>query len=618
MPHPGTALPVTTSASCCSELPDFNLEKGLSLDVCGDSPGCKGGDFELARDHCESLGARLCSLGEITAGETKGTGCLADQDLVWTSTQCVLTDDGTGTGSQAGFMAGLGSDGSDAACLPLSTHLKVRCCADDCRPSGNASFRLGERCSDATDCESGLCRDGICFGESCKPLKYTPGTPFYGNVLNMVLVGSHFNDHDTWKSAAEAKAASLAQFDQFGALNDQFNLFYVDELTDLGCAFNCGGVGRMMCCDFPGSIEVASRCAFTSDTLYVLAIFESEQYGGSGGPGFRYAAVTNGDGTDMLTLHELGHSMFMLADEYDYSGSDSRWSNCEDRPGCPAWADLIAHGGFPEVGCEEDPTATESGHRGCRDNEYMVAQRSVMNELSVRKMGEANNRLSCCTFFVYSGQFPAYCDRFEFSPGYLENWCRSNDYQGYGEAAYGVESLTRGLDSGKGAVLKVDNPRSVIVSVGGGGGAASVRGGGGPSAASFTARSTGPPGLASRKQVEGDFSSLEEARLAGREEVLVVEVNFASGPPTVLLMDAVEELEVPLPLHNDDNVDPGPSYITRPVDGLMLSLDDRREVASITVEIVPTSCSPRGAACGFDIQCCSGVCSGRFGAKMCK
>merc|ERR1719253_2116958 len=55
----------------------------------GSRPGCKKSvPWEDAKQHCESKGLRLCSVAEVEKGLAKGTGCMFDAYLQWTSDSC--------------------------------------------------------------------------------------------------------------------------------------------------------------------------------------------------------------------------------------------------------------------------------------------------------------------------------------------------------------------------------------------------------------------------------------------------------------------------------------------------------------------------------------------------
>ena len=58
--------------------------------VCGSKPSTCIGEvnFTTAKQHCESLGARLCTKEEYEAKESAGYGCLVNTEAVWTGTEC--------------------------------------------------------------------------------------------------------------------------------------------------------------------------------------------------------------------------------------------------------------------------------------------------------------------------------------------------------------------------------------------------------------------------------------------------------------------------------------------------------------------------------------------------
>jgi len=99
--------------------------------VCGESDkgisgGCSGlVTWEQGHSTCQTVGARLCTLEEMSSDETRGTGCGYDNNLVWTSTSC-------GDGS---YFQGCGRTGkcggNEQVCADATlASVEVRCCAD--------------------------------------------------------------------------------------------------------------------------------------------------------------------------------------------------------------------------------------------------------------------------------------------------------------------------------------------------------------------------------------------------------------------------------------------------------------------------------------------------------
>lgn len=86
---------------------------------------------------CERKGARMCTMAELQADETRGTGCNSDSEFIWSSTVCNgRWKQGQGKVGHTfkGYYQALGSSeyGDKLHCvqnqMPFTAH--VRCCAD--------------------------------------------------------------------------------------------------------------------------------------------------------------------------------------------------------------------------------------------------------------------------------------------------------------------------------------------------------------------------------------------------------------------------------------------------------------------------------------------------------
>ena len=74
---------------------------------------------------CASVGARLCTIKELEAGLTKGSGCSNDFRSVWSSTVCTDT-----THSVKGVFTMRGDGTGNIVCTPTTRLRSARCCAD--------------------------------------------------------------------------------------------------------------------------------------------------------------------------------------------------------------------------------------------------------------------------------------------------------------------------------------------------------------------------------------------------------------------------------------------------------------------------------------------------------
>ena len=89
--------------------------------------GCvEGASLVEAAAVCAADGARLCTVLEMAAGCTAGTGCGHDADLIWTGTECDPTP------AKAIIAAGNSGNGNalPTACVPTDELHEVRCCSD--------------------------------------------------------------------------------------------------------------------------------------------------------------------------------------------------------------------------------------------------------------------------------------------------------------------------------------------------------------------------------------------------------------------------------------------------------------------------------------------------------
>eukprot|EP00958_Prasinococcus_capsulatus_P020534 scaffold2691_cov417-Prasinococcus_capsulatus_cf.AAC.24 len=112
------------SSSCCGDL-NWKFNGPSFPDVCGESPGCQTLAWEDALSHCESLGARLCTVEDHVAAHS--TGCSFNGNQIWTQSPC------NGGNGFLAVSAKQNQDLADPVCVDPSVKLPVRCCADACQ-----------------------------------------------------------------------------------------------------------------------------------------------------------------------------------------------------------------------------------------------------------------------------------------------------------------------------------------------------------------------------------------------------------------------------------------------------------------------------------------------------
>jgi hypothetical protein len=159
------------------------------------------------------------------------------------------------------------------------------------------------------------------------------GSP--ANRWNLVVLGDGYRANQLTQYAADVQnlCVTLEQTQPFDSVWSGINIFRVDvSSTDSGAddPTACGGTGatartyfdasfcnngirRLLTVNAGTAISVAS--AQVPQWHAILMIVNSTVYGGSGGAVAVYSLAS---GAREIALHELGHSAFGLADEYEY------------------------------------------------------------------------------------------------------------------------------------------------------------------------------------------------------------------------------------------------------------------------------------------------------------
>lgn len=152
-----------------------------------------------------------------------------------------------------------------------------------------------------------------------------------GTKIDIAIVGDGYTKRDAarFRTHASKHVAELFSVEPFRRYRDLFNVWLVpvespesgvdndptpgiSRDTALDMAFWCGGTERLLCVN-TAKAKAAAEDAPEADI--VLAIANSTKYGGAGG-----AVATASGGNErsgQVVIHELGHTIGDLADEYD-------------------------------------------------------------------------------------------------------------------------------------------------------------------------------------------------------------------------------------------------------------------------------------------------------------
>lgn len=152
------------------------------------------------------------------------------------------------------------------------------------------------------------------------------------NRIDLVILGDGYtaDQQALFHEHAVAKWERIARTEPFTEYASYFNVWLVDVVsnesgvdndptppamrdTALDGQFWCNGTERLLCVN-QAKASAAAAAAPGADQILVLA--NSTKYGGAGG-----GVATSSGGSaaaGLITVHELGHSLGGLADEYDY------------------------------------------------------------------------------------------------------------------------------------------------------------------------------------------------------------------------------------------------------------------------------------------------------------
>ncbi|MDT3399069.1 M64 family metallopeptidase, partial [Streptomyces sp. B1866] len=160
--------------------------------------------------------------------------------------------------------------------------------------------------------------------------------------VDVVVIGDGYTSaqQDDFHADARAKWQEVSAVEPYATYRSLFNVWAVDAVsrqsgvsgdpgkdvvrdTALGSYFWCDGLERLLCVD-TGKVETYAAKAPEADLVIVLS--NSAKYGGAGymtGSPVGYdgiaTAASDHPDSDQIAVHETGHSLGKLADEYAYA-----------------------------------------------------------------------------------------------------------------------------------------------------------------------------------------------------------------------------------------------------------------------------------------------------------
>ncbi len=151
----------------------------------------------------------------------------------------------------------------------------------------------------------------------------------------------------------------------------------INRTTALDMYFWCSGIERLLCLNETKAKQYAAQAPGVDA---IVAVGNTTKYGGAGYPSL--ATVSGGNArAGQIAIHELGHSVGGLADEYwtagtTYTGGEPREPNVTKSSGCAKWSSYLGRatpdGGV--IGCHQ------GGHQYA-NGIYRPSQDSLMRTL---------------------------------------------------------------------------------------------------------------------------------------------------------------------------------------------------------------------------------------------
>lgn len=158
--------------------------------------------------------------------------------------------------------------------------------------------------------------------------------------IDLVFVGDGYTqaDLDTFHQHVESKWEELAGVEPFLTYREFFNVWAVDVVsresgvdndptqgiardTALDSYFFCFAIERLLCANRGRAYSYASQAPAVD---HVVMLANSTKYGGAGYTLGAMATASGGHAlSGQIVVHELGHSIGQLADEYEYGGPET-------------------------------------------------------------------------------------------------------------------------------------------------------------------------------------------------------------------------------------------------------------------------------------------------------
>ena len=224
--------------------------------------------------------------------------------------------------------------------------------------------------------------------------------------MDYVFVGDGYTaaEMDKWHADAQKVINGFLADPLFAANRNAMNVRRVDVAsnqsgvdepdkgiykdTAMDGNFNCYNIERLLCVNTTKVYNIVGSVLQPDERDVIVVISNSTRYGGSGG---EVATLSMHDQSIEIALHEIGHTAFALADEYEYgtcstSSEPSEANVSLNGTRSVKWGGLIAGSTAVPTALGAYPVGTVGTFQGgqyCASGKYRPTENSRMRTLGV-------------------------------------------------------------------------------------------------------------------------------------------------------------------------------------------------------------------------------------------
>lgn len=203
--------------------------------------------------------------------------------------------------------------------------------------------------------------------------------------IDLTFIGQGYDDIEKFKTDVQKYTGGFFAIEPFKSSKGRFNVYYVNQTSDFSCKLGCKGIERLVCCDDASVKKFALQCP--ADKIIVL--INTETFCGTASD-YAKVCTINDPRAGLVLVHEIGHALAGLGDEYGYAISSQKAAdtpNCASE-GCSKW-DGLGAGCFAGCGYSNWFRPTD---KSCIMNEYInqfcpVCSNAISNILSTYSSG---------------------------------------------------------------------------------------------------------------------------------------------------------------------------------------------------------------------------------------